>query len=590
MLMIVRQHRAHCDSSFQKGCVAGKGCAGIRSHILLLGFFLGLGLFPVTVSYAHPIPVVDQSDLALEGWLKRLRHKKVSERVQAALHLGSFLRRRTVIQQALHVALKDPSIQVRHEVSHALAHLGKYAIPSVPTLLQMMFHDPSLRVRQRIAFSLSQMGDRSAPVLRALEKAFLVGNAAMKMSVLFSLGRLQADSPQALRILEQSIHKSRPKALRQRAVGALGSIGRRSVKAITLLQRVLRMADADLRYHAADALRYLGPKAERALPVLLSRIRTDSEIRVMAIRAVGAVGVRALSAVPLLRQMLHHKAWQVREATARALGKIGPAAFRAVSALTWAVLDSHPLVREAARQSLLQAMVVIPKGFFWMGCTKQTDRYCHRTEHPRRRLFLKSYRVDKTEVTQKAYAACVKAERCSRPVRGFKPRVKAEYPVTHVTWQQAHKFCAWLGKRLPTEAEWEKAARGVDGRRYPWGDAKPTCQVANSSPSCGNKTFPVGSYPKGASPFGVLDMTGNVEEWVQDWFRPYPTTSRLVTSTMKGNERVARGCAFNYDFWHCRATHRFYANPTNHSQVLGFRCAASLTTTRTTPATRRLRR
>lgn len=151
---------------------------------------------------------------------------------------------------------------------------------------------------------------------------------------------------------------------------------------------------------------------------------------------------------------------------------------------------------------------------------------------------------------------------CTPPATGLAPVADARRPVGQVTWAQAHTFCAWRGARLPSEAEWELAARGTDGRLFPWGDEVPTCDRAWTS-ACGAVPAEVGGRPRGASPYGVRDMAGNVDEWVEDTFVDYASGSA-------SGERVARGGA--YDAWHSRSTARSALAADYHDALLGFRC------------------
>ena len=192
-------------------------------------------------------------------------------------------------------------------------------------------------------------------------------------------------------------------------------------------------------------------------------------------------------------------------------------------------------------------MILIPAGEFLMGSDPQKDRYAENNEQPQHTLYLPDYYMAKTPMTNAQYAAFVQATGHKQPHHwegGGPPRGKEDHPVVWVTWHDAVAYCNWLsevtGKPycLPSEAEWEKGPRGTDGRIYPWGnqwDAK-RCN------SFGKGTTPVGAYPEGASPYGFLDMAGNVWEWTRSVYRGYPYNPNDGREDLEaGGFRMLRG-------------------------------------------------
>ena len=199
-------------------------------------------------------------------------------------------------------------------------------------------------------------------------------------------------------------------------------------------------------------------------------------------------------------------------------------------------------------------------------------------------VYLDAYWMDQTEVTNEMYAKCVGAGECSAPsdTSSFSNLSYAKHPVVYVDWNQANAYCSWAERRLPTEAEWEKAARGTDERTYPWGEGI-DCTFANyfgkdnGNSDCVGGTTPVGSYEKGKSPYGVYDMAGNAWEWVSSLWGPYPYNAndgRENLSTF--GSRVLRGGGWIHHNSGVRSAGRGGGSPTNSSSHTGFRCARSL--------------
>lgn len=263
----------------------------------------------------------------------------------------------------------------------------------------------------------------------------------------------------------------------------------------------------------------------------------------------------------------------------------GPATIPAVPLVT--PRAESPEIEEEITDGQSVKMVFVPAGEFSMG--SETGDADERPVHP---VYLDAFYIDMYEVTNARYRSCVEAEACLPPAQNSSSTRLRYYdnpdfdnfPVMHVSWEMAHSYCAWRGVGLPTEAQWEKAARGTDGRTYPWGEGI-DCQRANYYRQegtiflhCAGDTTRVGSYESGQSPYGAYDMTGNVWEWAADWYgssyyRESPPGN--PPGPASGSARVVRGGSWQFSDFSVRATRRYWFNPSNTLENVGFRCARS---------------
>jgi formylglycine-generating enzyme required for sulfatase activity len=226
-------------------------------------------------------------------------------------------------------------------------------------------------------------------------------------------------------------------------------------------------------------------------------------------------------------------------------------------------------------------LLYVPAGKFTMGNTNGAS-----DEQPSHEVLLSAFWIDQTEVTNKMYANCVAASKCSPPNNmgsvtrpGYYGNSEFDnYPVIWVSWNDAIAYCEWAGRRLPTEADWEKAACGTDARTYPWGNEPPNSSLLNSLDynNTARDTTEVGRYPDGRSFYGAYDMAGNVWEWVNDWYDVYPGGNPGASNDFGQKYRVLRGGSFLItDARYVRSVNRFMDSPSHSNYDVGFRCARS---------------
>ena len=240
------------------------------------------------------------------------------------------------------------------------------------------------------------------------------------------------------------------------------------------------------------------------------------------------------------------------------------------------IRQPFPVKPESSKVSPQDGMtqIYIPAGEFVMGSGNDL-----KNDNPQHRIYLDPYWMDELEVTNAIYAKCLKAGACTHPAlydSYFGIWAYRDYPVVYVNWYQADQYCRWAGRSLPTEAQWEKAARGTDGRKYPWGDQTPNPRLANFNLSLIAEPVPAFRYPLGASPYGVLNMAGNVREWIADWYdgnyyQSSPHANPEGPST--GTQRSLRSGSYAEDQQQISVYTRFKHEPDSAGLSRGFRCA-----------------
>ncbi len=285
---------------------------------------------------------------------------------------------------------------------------------------------------------------------------------------------------------------------------------------------------------------------------------------------------------------------------ARRCARVGLAALAALATVVCAAKNPFQFSSAVYHNSPASPVVAVPAGDFLMGSTSAGPFV---DEQPQRTVYLDAYAIEVTETTNVQYRACVYAGPCIDPLpsgpggqNGYYTNPSYDdYPVVDVTWNMADQYCRWRGRRLPTEAEWEKAARGAaDDRDYPWGWAEPTCDLADVANPLADSlapdarvhetcyAFPVGveSYAASASPYGALNMTGNVAEWVADFYADdyydaaaWPGNGVNPTGPPTGDEKVVRGGSYADTAIYTRVEYRDHHPPGATNITIGFRCA-----------------
>ena len=271
------------------------------------------------------------------------------------------------------------------------------------------------------------------------------------------------------------------------------------------------------------------------------------------------------------------RVYQIAQARRRARLK-NVAALLVLAAIVCGGAYGYWIFRDPAAQTTGKdgaPAVIVPAGSFTMGDD---------TNSPARQVYLNGFYIDKHEITVARYGDFLKATGGARPPEGWEESSLeiGDLPVVGVDWHDAEAYCRWAGKRLPTESEWEKAARGTDGRSYPWGNDEPSSARANFGKSAPDPykggLAPVGGRAAGKSPYGAQDLAGNASEWVSDWFADGFVRGQVRNpkGPADGAARVIRGGGWYDPPQRLNSTLRMHANPETRADDVGFRCAKDL--------------
>jgi len=331
--------------------------------------------------------------------------------------------------------------------------------------------------------------------------------------------------------------------------------------------RLLRSERTSERRRAVQALSRM--QSDRTVePLFQAASDPDAEIAALAVGALAGMGEAARAPVGKALRGTDRRLWR---AALRYLGT------RASDPL-WAEIPA-----QAWEEVLDLSMVRVPAGSFLMGSDQEKDPQADRSELPQHSITLPGYWIGRYPVTVAQFRAFVAASR-HRPRDSESLNGPSEHPVVNVTWHDALAYCRWLGEQtglpvtLPSEAEWEKAARGTDGRIYPWGDEPPDESLCNFSLNVG-ETTPVGRYsPRGDSPYGCADMAGNVWEWTRSIWREYPYDPEDGREDLEAGDealRVLRGGSFSSSQRRVRCAYRDHYFPLARLTAYGFRCVVA---------------
>ena len=324
----------------------------------------------------------------------------------------------------------------------------------------------------------------------------------------------------------------------------------------------------DAESYTLSELEIADKSRRKLLPVALADIDfaklPPSLKAVTVLRPDGNIAASVAAAVHRIATSLKRK-WLKRAAAVSGLLVLGAAAI-------FYGIDARDGVESVGKDGA--PAVLIPAGKFVMGDDENS---------PRREMFLDAFYMDRYEITVARYGNFLKATgKLNEPDDFPESDLKkfGDFPVVGVNWHGANNYCRWAGKRLPTEAEWEKAARGEDGRNYPWGLDEPTSAHARFGVSSRKPVYPdgvsrVGTHPRGMGPFGMYDLAGNAWEWVADWYSTsFPRgESQNPKGPDSGTAKVIRGGGWMDPADRITATKRMYLNPNESMEDTGFRCA-----------------